>query len=481
MSRYTLTAIVTLAALAGLVAANHEGPVAVGGTGSASTSPGPISALLNTGAGSSAASTFSPPVAFDAPEQAGPLELGLSFDVNAVPIDTAATRYLVVTVRAPDALSEAARGARAPVDLALVMDVSGSMLSAGKLDQAKRAALALTSELGDADRLALVTFDGAASTLVPLGANVAAKARPLIQGLVTGSGTNLGAGLTLGLETLRDPERVRRLLLLTDGQANQGITEPSALTRMARVEGVTVSAIGLGTDYNEGLLASIADAGGGNYDFVDAKTDLVALYASELHHAATQVSQGTALRLTFAPGVHPVRVYAWDASVEGQTVAMSLGSLSSGQTRTVVVQVTTDAGGVGEGAVAATLTGQAGAGSFHETAALTTHRVASAADAAGFADAAAQGKAASAAAAAAVVDATAQYQRGDVEGGKVSLLRAAKELGTRGAALNDPRMAEQAAQLTALGYMDSDMSVKAQSKTARNLGRGEEYAGSTEK
>lgn len=420
---------------------------------------------------------FTPSVAFSGSEHDGPLDVALSLDVNAAPADAPSTRYLVVTVRAP----EETNTTRHPVDLSLVMDTSGSMGSSGKMDQARRAALALTDALGADDRLALVTFESTATTRLPLSGAAREKASGLIRGLRPGTGTNLSEGLTQGLGQLTDVERVRKVILMTDGQANEGVTSPDALTRMARHEGVTVSALGMGLDYNEELLAKIADAGGGMYEFVDSRTDLAGLYAAELHRSATQVAQGTALHLTFGPGAHPLRVYAWDASVQGQSADLAIGSLSAGQVRTVVVQVAVDSGAE-PGVIAAVLTGKAAAGrgaagegvTFHESATLTVPRVASEADAVRLGDPSAQAAASNAVAAAAVADANVDYKNGDTAQGQQKLRDAAAVLGARGDVLGNATLNENAAMLRSLGYVDAPSSMKGQSKAMRSLGRGEE-------
>lgn len=480
MSRYTLTALSLLAAAVGVAAVTRAPSPA---PSSPVSSPSPTPAASPTSPIPTSPATgpaFTPAVSFDTPATASPVDVHVAVDVDAFPMDAASTRYVVVTVSAP----EPKDAVRVPVDLALVMDVSGSMLGAGKLDQAKRAALALVDTLHDDDRLALVTFDGDAHTLVGLSRVDTGRLRPLLQGLSTGSGTNLGAGMLAGLSEVAGSDRVRKVLLLTDGQANEGVTDPAELAGMAHADGVTLSTVGLGLDYNEGLLAQLADAGGGNYEFVDASTDLARLYANELTHASTQVSVGTSLRLRFGEGVRPVRAYAWDAQVAGQDVSLSLGTLSAGQSRTVVVQVTSEAGPAPGSLVTATVTGRTVAktgpsgvrtegGVYRADTVHAARRVATAADAAGFADAEAQGKAASAVAAAAVADATALYKQGDVEGGRRGLLEAATQLRQRGDALGDAAMRDQADGLQAMGYLAPAESVKVQSKAMRTLGRGE--------
>lgn len=158
---------------------------------------------------------------------------------------------------------------RKPSDVLVVLDVSGSM-DGEKLSNAKQALLQLVRRLDERDRFGLVAYASDAQLLLPLShatSALRAQARELVSGLGTLGGTNISAGLDLALEELRRRHgRTARVLLLSDGQANEGDSTPSGLQRRARgfvrAEHV-LSALGIGEDFNEDVMASLADVGTG--------------------------------------------------------------------------------------------------------------------------------------------------------------------------------------------------------------------------
>lgn len=242
--------------------------------------------------------------------------------------------YAVVTVTSDPSCS----ARRRPVDLALVMDVSGSMAAEGKLGEAQRAATELLDRLGPDDRVALVTFSDDTSVVAPLG-SAHERIRAAVAGLYPDGATFLSGGLDAGLAALPGrPDRVERVLLMTDGQANRGVTSPDALARSVRRATASVSTIGLGAAYNEELLATLADAGRGAYHYAEAGSDLAGLYARELDRAATLSLRDAQVVLRPAPGWDIARVYGWSAE-RGDGALISVGDLAAGEERSVVIRL----------------------------------------------------------------------------------------------------------------------------------------------
>ncbi|MGZ3460895.1 MAG: vWA domain-containing protein, partial [Archangium sp.] len=236
---------------------------------------------------------------------------------------------------------------RTPVNLAVVIDRSGSM-SGYKLQQAKQAARQLVGLLGPEDRLAIVHYGSDVKSLPSLPATPANRERMLqfIEGIWDDGGTNIGAGLHAGrshVAAARGDYRVNRIILMSDGQATEGITDDAGLTEVVkgiRAEGITVSAIGVGTDFNEDLMQGFAEYGAGAYGFLEDAGQLATLFQRDLQQAATSVARDVELSFTLPEGVVLDEVLGYRAHQEGRTVRVPLPDFSSGQVERVVARLT---------------------------------------------------------------------------------------------------------------------------------------------
>lgn len=196
---------------------------------------------------------------------------------------------------------------RPPLNLSVVLDRSGSM-AGDKLDNVKKATQFLVQHMGSEDRFSLVTYDSYVSVDVQPG-EVIYKDRinQAIQAIRSGSSTNLSGGWLQGCALvttgLRDSQ-INRVLLLTDGLANEGITDSArlaALARQKREEGVTTTTIGVGMGFNEDLLTEIAREGGGAFYFIDNPDQAPTIFREELHDLLSVVGQN--LVITVSPSV----------------------------------------------------------------------------------------------------------------------------------------------------------------------------------
>jgi hypothetical protein len=195
-----------------------------------------------------------------------------SLTPSPTPSATSTPRPAPKPVFLPIAYAARCKTESVPVDVALVLDVSGSMnapTSPGgptKLAAAQQAASAFVAGLRGADRVAVVAFDQAARLSAPLGGDLAA-AQAAIAGLTTGQGTRIDLGLAAGREALSGarPDAVRALVLLTDGRPSTTVENVLAAGRAVAAAGITVYAIGLGADVDGGLLAEVAGDAGGYY------------------------------------------------------------------------------------------------------------------------------------------------------------------------------------------------------------------------
>lgn len=260
--------------------------------------------------------------------------------------------YLAIDIEARDLGSDK----RPPMNLAIVIDRSGSM-AGEKIAQAREAARGIADRLGPKDRVALVQYDDGAQVLVPaipMDAEGKARMRAAIDGIVDAGGTNLHGGMMLGVEEMRrtfSEGRVSRVILLSDGQANVGITDPRAITldaTSAADQGVRITTVGLGLDYNEDLMEAIAEHGRGQYYYVRDAGALDAVFAGELRSIQATVATRAQLRLEpSCAGVEIDDVYGYAWSREGDAVVVPLADLAGGDKRKIVVRVKLPTGAAG--------------------------------------------------------------------------------------------------------------------------------------
>ncbi len=242
---------------------------------------------------------------------------------------------VLVEVRAKDADVKRT----APINLALVLDRSGSMAGA-KLEKAKQAAGVALDQLGPDDIFSLVVYDDEVSVLIPpQRVKDRDDMKREISRIRDGGSTALYAGVEKGAAQLRkyfDKEKVNRIVLLSDGIANVGPSSPSALAKLGkelRGEGFGVSTVGLGDDYNEDLMTALAEASHANYYYVKDAEKLPGVFKDELGTVKNAVARNVKIRITLPEGVKPKGVIGEsDLTFQGQTVTIPLAELFGSQT-----------------------------------------------------------------------------------------------------------------------------------------------------
>lgn len=230
---------------------------------------------------------------------------------SAVCTDEATTLDVLVRIH-PPALPAQKR--RPPVNLALVLDRSGSMSGDRKMPYAIEAASFAVGQLLPSDHVSVTTFDHEVEVLVPstLAENKAAILERLKTVTPRGS-TALHGGWSAAGEQARihQVDGLNRVVLLSDGLANQGVTDPNAIARDVKNlagRGVGTSTMGLGDDYNEDLLEAMSRAGDGNYYYIRSPEQLSSIFEAELSGLMSTTGQKVSLGIETGPGVSVVDV-----------------------------------------------------------------------------------------------------------------------------------------------------------------------------
>ncbi len=261
-------------------------------------------------------------------------------DIDAVAVETAEEVNVLVRLTAPVLARDAERS---PAALVVVLDRSGSM-SGDRLAAAREALTALVDRLDPRDRFGVVVFDDRVDVVVPAGAVVDKRAlKAAIAGVAARGSTDLSAGYLRGLQEARRVARgdVARVLLVSDGHANAGVTDPDLLGSIARqacAAGVSTTTLGMGLGYDEAVLSAIAREGVGAELFAEGADTAVALVAREVDGLLGQSVQAASLLVRMDPAVAAVRV-ANDlpTHVVESGVLVELGAFLSGESRTVVL------------------------------------------------------------------------------------------------------------------------------------------------
>ena len=261
-------------------------------------------------------------------------------------------RFIRVEITAPEAPR---RADRIPVNLAFVIDRSGSM-SGDKIRKARDAAIQGIRALRPEDRFAVVAYDDHVDVVVP-SSPATPEARAAAEERVAGIGdrgsTDLHAGWLAGCEEVGralGDDAVGRCLLLTDGLANQGITAPQEIVARAaalRQRRVTTSAFGIGSDFDEVLLAQLAEAGGGNFHFIEGASQIPEFIGAEVGEALAITARDAVLVVEAGEGALVESLNDFPCARQGDAWRIELGSLFGGQMLDPVLRLTLPGGAEG--------------------------------------------------------------------------------------------------------------------------------------
>lgn len=284
------------------------------------------------------------------------IEIKATPEFGRLPADRPQTVTFAIALKtgpAPDAEP------RLPLNLSLVLDRSGSM-SGPKLAATKQAAGDLVRRLAGTDRVSLVAYDDRVDLLCPpTQGDQKGRILETLSGLDTRGCTNLSAGWLEGIGQVERGiplEGLNRVLLMTDGQANRGVTTHEGLVGIAHEaleRGIRTTCLGFGADFNEDLLTTVAEESGGNFYYIDSPDRAAAAFLEELGELGSVVGQNLEVILECEPGVKLVRSLTPLPGKVHETGALwKVGDLYADDTRLLVVTLELPAGAAGHGPVA---------------------------------------------------------------------------------------------------------------------------------
>ena len=271
----------------------------------------------------------------------------IELDREVLPAGAPQTAVVKVTLDPPEAPRDTDRP---PVNLALVLDRSGSM-SGSKIEKAREAAIEAIRRLGDRDLFSIVIYDHEVETLVPAqSAKFTEAVESRIRGIQSRGNTALFGGVSQGAAEIRkhlNGDYVNRIILLSDGLANVGPSAPADLARLGAAllkEGISVTTVGVGNDFNEDLMTQLAQNSDGNHYFVEASQDLPRIFAQELGDVLSVVARKVVVEIECPGEARPVRIIGREGRIRGNTVELHMNQLYGGQQKYALVELELPAG-----------------------------------------------------------------------------------------------------------------------------------------
>jgi Ca-activated chloride channel family protein len=259
--------------------------------------------------------------------------------------------YLFASVAADDKTGGASASVPAAMNLAVVIDRSGSM-KGERIANAMGGAVAALERMRPGDTISVVSFDTSADVVVA-PTRIDTSNKPSIEAAIRsirlGGDTCISCGLEEGMRQLvragagvSSGDRIDRMVLLSDGATNAGIRDLPGIRAMAgrmRGRGVTISTIGVDVDFDEKIMAAIATEANGRHYFVANAAGLPAVFGQEFDELLASVAKETELTIELAPGVEVAEVFDRAFRREGDRIIVPFGTFSAKEEKTVLLKL----------------------------------------------------------------------------------------------------------------------------------------------
>lgn len=234
-----------------------------------------------------------------------------------------------------------------PLNLSVVLDRSGSM-EGDKLKYTKEALKYIINNIDSRDVISIVLYDtGVETFLEPTRLEDKEALLRRVDRIATAGSTNLEGGIKRGYELVKSAkkligtEMVNRVLLLSDGLANVGLTDPESLCQITKTNfeehRISISTFGVGNDYNENLMAKIALQGGGLYYFISDPEKLPSIFNEELKGMSKVIAKNTVLKITFPAELTYERTFNFSSNLKGNTLEISFNDLFADEQKSILI------------------------------------------------------------------------------------------------------------------------------------------------
>lgn len=271
------------------------------------------------------------------------MRANFALDYDVLTVEQPQKLYLMAYLTAGPAPTDRQRR---PLNISLVVDRSGSM-AGDKIEYTRQAAQLLVQNLGINDTLSIVLYNDHVETLLmPERVQRKDVINQHIRNIKPGGTTNLSGGWLQGCGLVAQnlkTEQLNRVILMTDGLANRGVTTSEkliALAQQKRSEGISTTTMGLGSDFNEDLLMAMANAGGGAFYFIESPEVTPTIFQEELQGLLSVVGQNLTISLEQTEYITEVKqLNAYPTERTGRKLSFRLGDVFGDEIKALLMEL----------------------------------------------------------------------------------------------------------------------------------------------